>query len=220
MTTIFDDTFTESSDTDLVSHTSDSGHTWTEISSNASTKARVFAATDVCSPSANVNDSNIGYTADVTPSTAEYDVYVELAGLPTDTGTRTAGITGRVTDSSNYYFICLLSNAHATNSTRLFKKVAGSNTQLGSIDLTLAASDVIKLEIKDATKKVFQNGGEQLSSGDNALTSVGKGGLGFGQHVGGGHTNTNWDFTRFWVEEAAAGGGDIVLFRRIIESDR
>jgi hypothetical protein len=90
-------------------------------------------------------------------------------------------------------------NLHATfNTVTLYKYVGGVSTQLATVDPTLANGDSFTLVVTDATKKVFYNGAELLSSADNALTSVGTWGMFFGNFNGtGGNLAQVWEVTSF-----------------------
>lgn len=60
----------------------------------------------------------------------------------------------------------------------LYKVVAGSYTELGTSSADAPTSgDTVKLEIKDASKKLFINGVERISSSNNDITAAGKAGL-------------------------------------------
>ena len=67
----------------------------------------------------------------------------------------------------------MLTNGNAQDSLQLAKMEGGVVTTLGTIDVTIAAGDTFKLEITDATKKIYHNGIEVISSTDNALTAAG-----------------------------------------------
>ena len=93
-------------------------------------------------------------------------------------------------------------NVCYTKLLRLWKNVGGTKTLLASIDATIAAGDTFKLEITDAAKKVYHNGIEVLSSGDNALTAAGNWGFFIGNFNGtGGHYRTTWHIDDFLAEE-------------------
>src|SRR5690606_34656244 len=101
-----------------------------------------------------------------------------------------------------------LQNESPTDSVRLIKFVSGSATVLDSSDETLQIGDVVKLEIRDATKKVYINDIEILSSTDNSITSGTGWGLYFGNFNGAGggtyHMRAEWEFDDFLAEEPSA----------------
>jgi len=204
--TAVSDTFTESVNTILTSHTPDTGTGWTEIydSSPTGDDAMIVATEDIVRAGSSVNDVGQAYTAQPAPTGVDQDLSIALNTLISDTGTKPFGLFGRRTDNSNFYHVQILPNAHAEASVKLWKFVSGVDTELGSYDATLAVGDVIKLEIRDATKKVYINGVERISSSDNSLTSVGTWGLYFGNFNGagaGGHLRVDWRLDDFLAEE-------------------
>jgi hypothetical protein len=158
------DTFTEASDTTLISHTSDSGHSWTKNQGNNLT---VLASGDYLYNAAPSNTSK--YTLGVTPASAEYDVQATVTASGNGPGP-----SGRA-DFDNEYGCYFQSGDWV-----LRKIVSGVETSIGSYtgDAPTSAK-VVKLEIRDATKKVYIDGVERISSSDNAVTSVLNPGLNF-----------------------------------------
>jgi len=97
-------------------------------------------------------------------------------------------------------------NPASVESVKLFKRVGGTFTPLGVYDATLATGTIIKLEITDATKKVFVDGVERISSTDNALTSVGTWGIIFGKGAGPDslHLRPQWHLDDFTAEHVTS----------------
>ena len=77
------------------------------------------------------------------------------------------------------YGIGIYPNAAAANM-KIWKKVADIVTELASGDFDITAGDTIKFEVRNASKKLYQNGVERLTTADNELTSAGSGGVGVG----------------------------------------
>jgi hypothetical protein len=210
-TTVVYDSFTEAGDTAITSHTPETGTGWTEVydSSTATTNAQVIASSGIVRAGSDENNVGQAYTAQPAPTGVDQDISITLRALNTDTGTKPVGIFGRRTDNSNFYHVQILSNAHAEPSVKLWKFVSGVATELGSYDATLAVNDVIKLEIRDATKKVYINGIERISSTDNALTNAGTWGIYFGDFNGAGdgaHLRMVWELDDFLAEEPGGSG--------------
>ena len=120
-------------------------------------------------------------------------------------------MSGRRLDNDNFYYLQILSNTNPADSVKLLKYVGGVATELGTIDVTIAAGDTFKLEITDGTKKVYHNGSEVLSSTDNALTAAGTWGVYFGNYNGAvvaasvsGHLRDTWAIDDFLAEEPAS----------------
>jgi hypothetical protein len=92
----------------------------------------------------------------------------------------------------------------------LFRRATnGSDTTLGTYNdsFGLDTPRTVKLEIRDATKKVYINGVERISSSDNTLTRAGLAGLGtanWGGDAAGQH------FDSFIVTDLDTGGGEAV----------
>ena len=170
------DTFTEAADTDLAFHTSDSGHTWTKYFGNVLT---VLAASDYLYNAAPTNSSR--YKSSVTPASAEYDVQADIRA---DINW-SFGVSGRIDDAvSDEYFA-----AYENSLWKLWKIDAGVVTTLATYsgDSPNGTTRTAKLEIRNATKKLFIGGVERISSTDNAVTAAGKPGL-----YGDGNSTGNW----------------------------
>lgn len=159
------DTFTEAADTDLALHTSDSGHTWTKEQGNVLT---VNAAGDYLHNAAPTNTSR--YYSSVVPASAEYDVQADVvSGVDVSMGVR-ARVVAADTDEYRCYF-----NAEW----KLERVDAGAATLLATFvgDTPNGTTRTIKLEIRDATKKLFIGGVERISSTDNIVTAAGSPGI-------------------------------------------
>lgn len=202
------DTFTESSDTLLTSHTPDVGTGWTEVYNSSSNNATVIASTDVLQ---HATQTNVGatYTAQPAPTSADQDISFTIKGKPTDTGTRPLILFGQRADASNMYAVEIKSNEHTEDSLILWKVAGGSFTNLGSYDETLTTSMVIKLELRNGAQKVYADAVERISATDTTHTSAGTWGVGFGRSDGystgfGGHIHNSWLVDDFTAEEAAS----------------
>lgn len=179
------DTFTEAADTDLAVHTSDSGHTWTKYFGNVLT---VLAASDYLYNAAPTNSSR--YKSSVTPASAEYDVQADIRA---DINW-SFGVSGRIDDAvSDEYFA-----AYENSLWKLWKIDAGVVTTLATYtgDSPNGTTRTAKLEIRNATKKLFIDGVERISSTDNAVTAAGKPGL-YGDGNSTGNWMDNWSSTDF-----------------------
>jgi len=101
--------------------------------------------------------------------TDEYDV-TAIYRYVSDTGS--VGIGGRCsTSAATYYYAYFLSGQWV-----LVKSDAGSLTTLGTFATTLTAgtSYTVKLEIRNAAKKLYIDGVERISSTDNTITAAGR----------------------------------------------
>lgn len=205
MATVVNDTFTESSNTALTSHTPDTGTGWTQIYNNmTSGYAQVNATTDYCEPTANENNKGLAYASSPDPASAEYDVTVVMgtAHPAAETYTKPFGVFGRHDGTADdRYILQVLPDSHTQNAYQLYKVDGGVETQLASVDGTTVAGDEFKLEVRNASKKVYKNGSEILSSTDNVLTAAGKVGIAWGSWCpGGAHVDVDSRFTSYKVE--------------------
>jgi hypothetical protein len=194
-TVIFEDAFTDTNDTPLTSHTpSPTGTGWTEE----------FAFSNVgeiginrARPNVNQTNTKMTYTALPNPSVVEYDVQAQYVTTGNPGITSYAGLFGRFTDDNNHYSLGWLDDNGQVM--RLFKKVATVRTSLGTGG-AINAGEVLKLEIRDAAKKAYEDGVEKISSTDNVLTSAGKAGLWWGDvQATGDDIDTDMTFDNFKV---------------------
>jgi hypothetical protein len=170
MAVFVNDTFTESADTDLTSHTGETGAAWSAITSH--TTPVIDSADD------NVKGTGTGprgaYASGV-PQSAEYDVdaIITLSGGTDDF----PGIIGRCSTSASTFYMARYNGPDGA--WELYRNVNGSFTLLDSWPEALAAGDsrAVKLEIRNATKKVFIAGVERISSTDNTITAAGRAGV-------------------------------------------
>lgn len=179
----------------MTSHTGETGATWSDNNS-AGGSARVVAATDRCRH----NSGTSRHHASGTPAGVEYDVQADLT-MVSQTGS--ASILGRLTTSGNvdYY---QGDYSYATSKYELAKVVNGTRTVLASTSAsTVPAGEThtIRLEIKDATKKLFLDSVETLSSADNVITAAGVAGLVFS---GGGSDSNGIHIDNFSASDSAA----------------
>lgn len=165
MTVFASDAFTDSNGTLLQNHTPTVGGLWTKLVGG--TGADIEIHNNQATPS---GDGVVYYNGG-TPSGAEYDVLLtqKIAG----SSNYALGQYGRLSTSAETGYLAW-SNAGAYF---LYKAVSGSFTELGSWTTAPAANDVVKLEIRNASKKVFVNGTQRISSTNNDVTAAGKAGL-------------------------------------------
>lgn len=127
------------------------------------------------------------YYNDSEPPGAEYWVEATMA-LDVHSGSlKDLVVAGRVDPStaggtSQTYYRGVKRRRDVTVSELILERVqSGAVVLLASkliTDSADGAEDVLRLEIRDATKKLFWNGTEELSSTDNAITAKGRAGIG------------------------------------------
>jgi len=179
----------------LQAHTSDSGHSWTRVETSA----------DVTLVSNQLQDASSGaptYTISITPATNEYDITVDV--IP-QSGNWSSGPVGRVTGSSgalNAYNVFWDAGAAVW---RLYRQVLGVFTSIGTYsgDSPSGTTRTVKMEIRDATKKIFIDGTERISSTDDTVTAVGSAGIAFV-----GYSSERVD--NFLFADAGGGGGLVI----------
>lgn len=196
MAIIVADNFTDVAGTDLTAHTADSGATYARHPAYSGNSAVISDANRARPVTAS---AQILHVASVAPTGAEYDVSGVVVKL-SDSGH--GGVAGRchATDATFYGAV-----ADDSGLWRLYKAEAGSFTSLGtySQSLTLGTGYTVKLELRNAAKKVYVDGVERISSADNAITAAGKFGPWF--YSGGGSNVTAFHLDSLTAEETATG---------------
>lgn len=175
MSTVVLDSFTGTNGTLLTDHSGETGATWANHPSYTGT---FQIASNRCRSTLADGTVN-GAFASGTPATAEYDVSASIVIVAASNAgaLASAGLCGRMDESANTLYQASLTEGTGW---RLHKFVGGSATQLGStVSQTLSngQSYAVKLEIREASKKLFVGGVEKISSTDNAITATGKAGV-------------------------------------------
>lgn len=207
---VVSDTFTEASDTDLTSHTPDTGSAWVQVAILGTTKLRVIAATDVLGAAGSATGNGELCKSQPSPSGADYDAALRVTAVDTGSASRFWRIHGRMTDGDNSYFVELAPTGHANNDVTLYKIVSGTKTSLATVDTGLAANDIITLSMSGTTIRVLKNGAQILSVTDSALSAAGDAGISAGKYnanIGTANINSSsWAFDDYSVTEAAPAG--------------
>lgn len=219
MAIIVSDQFTEASDTLLTAHVPNTtGTGWVEVAINGTSHLQVKGSTDELGVDAAGTNQGQFCKSQPAPAVVDYDVELKINAVDTTSNSRPWRIHGRQTDGDNGFYIEFATLAHANNDTSLFKIVAGTRTSLASVDTGLANADVIKLELRDATKKVYKNAVEILSTTDNTFAGPGDAGISSGKptlnYVGSAASGV-WRFDNYVVTEVAgAAPKSLMPFRR------
>lgn len=174
--TIFQDHFTEASDTALASHAPDVGTGWSIVwQTGGTSKITVIGSTDRAKADATVANSGVVYSADATYGTADYEAScVVAAGF---TGSNRGYLIVRMQDQENMYALRFSTGASAT---RLYKKVSGTWTALGSFQADPAVGDTIKIRISGTTLTFYYNGTLKDTQTVSDISAAGKAGFGMG----------------------------------------
>lgn len=170
---VFQDLFTEATDTELSLHTPDVGTSWTRLwSDGVNPRLSVIAASDDLQVTSGGNNSGVLYTADATYPSADYEAQITMV-LGNTIATRPFYLIGRLADIENMYAV---RGTETASGFQLYKKVAGTWTALGSA-VTILNGSVVKLEMIGTAIKVYDDGVEVISVTDSDLTAAGKAGL-------------------------------------------
>lgn len=200
----FEDTFDESSLTNLTLHTPDTGDGWDEISNNSGLVLQVAASSaGYCSGSGGTAlGDHILMGANVTYPSANYSVQcdviqnVVVADAP-------AFVTARALNLSNVYWAGLFRAAEATDIV-LGKLSSGVRSTLDSdnLDLDTTATKTLKLTVDGTSLSFYVDGTLRLSATDSDLTAAGQGGIALGELP---NTNNDvsseWRFSNFSITE-------------------
>lgn len=211
MAVIFNDTFTTGTTSELTGHTPDTGTSWTRLEQvNTTSVIDCNATVDQARPNSGGTDARVIYLAVPAPSIATYDVQLTCATYST-TASNAQFLVARCTDASNYYSAGTYPAANSPN-VKIFKTVAGVVTELASGTTTLADGDVLKLQIRTNSQKLFVNGVEVLAATDTALTSAGSAGFGCGNAwVSTNDFAATWRWDNFSVDEVAEAAASAVV---------
>lgn len=174
------DTFTDTAGVLLQNHTGEVGATWVK---HASGGVQDMKITDANMLRASSTGLPAIYYASGVPGTAEYDVQTLVTQR--SSGSSPIGVAGRIDSVAHTLYAAMYEPAFL----ELIKVVAGSQTSLGNFNLTIGDGNsvTLKLEIRDATKRVFIDGVQRISSADNVITTAGLAGV---RGKSGGDNNT------------------------------
>jgi hypothetical protein len=130
------------------------------------------------------NTALSGYTiVGVLPMSKSRENDVEIVVSTLGGNDDPVGPMSRVLDQNNYYAGGVYASG-ANPDQRLVKCVGGVVTSLGTANIDEAAPVTIKLETRDATKRLYTSGVQRISSADNSILAVGEQGIAFGDLFG------------------------------------
>lgn len=182
---IFSDTFTESTDTELSAHTPDTGTSWTKVvgivagstDTGSGSDLGIEESTDTLHATASTTGAGDAdgaiYSADATYSSANYEA--EVVSTAGDTDDDYSIIAVRMADTNNFYAF-----EWTTGAGKLWKRVAGTDTQLGTDTGGVADGEKVTLRCFNNTITVFIAGQVAIEVEDESLSAAGKAGLGMG----------------------------------------
>lgn len=165
------DTFTDTSNLGITSHTGETGATWAAVSGLSSTACRISNANRARGHTTGVS----GAYASGSPASADYSVTATVRRI---TGAGEAGVLGRCSTSAATYYRATLSRIGA-DTLELYKFVAGSYTKLGGYAASLADSTnyTLVLDMVGTTIRVLLDGTQRISVTDSGISAAGKAGI-------------------------------------------
>lgn len=172
------DDFTGTAGSLLSGRTASDGGTWTKHPS-AAVDSRITAANKMRKNASNASLASI-HTHSYTPPTAEYDVQMNITrGTTSPIAAAGLGPVGRQDTAALTMY-----HARYAEGTgwQLLRFVTGTATVLGTSAtpaLATGGAATLKLELRDAAKKVYVDGVELagLTSTDNTITAIGRAGI-------------------------------------------
>jgi hypothetical protein len=164
------DTFTGSNGTNLTSHTSDSGHTWTAKGANS---VIALDGSGNAVASNELGTTGAVYFSSYAPPSADY--YVELTTTTTDKSVQVICRGTGTTSLVNGYF-----GGYNHTATQLWirRYLTGGASTIGTFTWTLSAGDVIRLSCVGSSIQLSVNGDVKISATNSDVTATGSAGIG------------------------------------------
>lgn len=176
----FSDSFTESTNTTLSSHTPDIGTSWTQLIDNGRT-LEIDASNDYVTSSSDGSDVGTLYMANGSYLTADYTVTSTVTYADSDSNF-TRSLAARIQDANNMYLV-----RYTNTNVSLYKREAGTWTLLNSRAASIGGSlvdpyhgDTVTLKVNGTTISVQVNGVNKISLTDATFSAAGKAGMGTG----------------------------------------
>jgi hypothetical protein len=166
------DSFTDITDTGLAAHTGETGAMWAKHPSIGGVNSFITSADRLRG-----NGGEYGYWyASGLPASAEYDISAKVH-VASVIGGSYLGVAARIltTEQTAYFARYNMSSARW----ELYKHDNGGFGLLGTYDQSLAAGSTttMRFEVRNASKKLYVNEIEVISSADNGLAGAGRVGL-------------------------------------------
>lgn len=172
------DTFSDTADgTAITSHINgETGHTWT-LQPNATAPATPVQISDGRIRATNASGSV--YQASTTPASADYDVttWIETRSALT---TGQCGPAGRMQANADTYYYARYTESSSTPTFSLFKRVNGSNSQIGSnytAAIPLNGIAKLTLRMQGSTISLLVDDVVKITGTSTSITTAGKAGV-------------------------------------------
>lgn len=165
MATFVSDTFTAANGTNVTSRSGAIGANWT----TGSPAGTFLIQANHAYPTVvgNIYASGV-------PASAEYTIECDYKIV---SATGSSGPAGRISPGANTYYYTYYD--HPSSQWLLLRNVSGviDTLNVWGSAVTVGQTYQVKLQLLNATKKVFINGVERMSSTDNTITAAGRAGL-------------------------------------------
>ncbi len=166
LTLVFNDTFTETSDTNLTSHTPDTGTGWTALTNSIATNARVNGANDLLEQPFYAGTGFSFYVISVGASQDD----AQASELTINNGGKTQ-IGVRLQDGSTGVDGYVAELDTGNGNVRLYRLDESVETELAASFQSAANGDTLKLEIDASGNiEVFHNSTSVITHTDNTYT--------------------------------------------------
>jgi len=173
---IFDDRFTQTSDTTLASHTpTNAGASWSVLIQNGGGTMRADASSDDCRLNTGGFNDGVLYQANVTGGYQNVDYEASVIETNGDTGDDWSWIAVRAIDANNLYVF-----RFNNNSGQLYKRTTGTYSTLGAATAGIADGSTVLFRVIGTNLEVFDDGVSIRSVADSDHAAAGTACLGMG----------------------------------------
>ena len=174
---VFYDTFTNTASTLLESHTAmECGISWTRVWGSTGEGVEVNSSNQA--EATGGSSQGAIYTAETTYDSADYIVKANFADVSIGADD-SVYLLARVQDVDNMYAL-KMQDRDAASSSRLYKKVSGTWTALGTAFTTPGDGAIVELSVVGDQIKAIVDGTTEDTVTDSSITATGKAGLAFG----------------------------------------
>lgn len=176
------DTFTEATtNTTLVSHTSDSGHTWTEEDDTAAATLQALEATDDLGTASPDASARLVYISNFSPATADYTSQITIKTTTGWSVDDPFGLVARWTSDTSYYAATVRGSGAAVDAKIVKWDGAAWTTTLDSgaceANTDPVAGDVFAFAVSGTSLILKKNGANILSCTDDDISAAGQAGI-------------------------------------------
>ena len=193
------DTFTEGSDASLINHAPDTGGTWIEKNDTGTGEATIEQSIDCWKRTQTEVGDNCTYVLSTCPVSSSYRIHSSVSVSAT-LGSSWY-IFGRYNGLSSLGYAFVMANPALNPDTRLYSRVDGVNSLIGSTDVGIAAGDTYDLDILPASQICYKNGTIIIQAANTAASVAGRVGMGQGNLFYTSNIVETWRLDNFQVDE-------------------